>query len=145
VRRSPNRLVGVVVGGFFLLLGIAGLFVPDGGLLLWVLPVALLQNLLHVLLGSALLLAALPGAKPARAANPIAGAAFLLFGLVGLFLIGTSLNVLALSALGNTLHFASAAVLLAVGLGAKELGAKEPGAEKLGAEKLGAEKTRATT
>jgi len=39
-------------------------------------------------------------------------------GLAGLFVIGTGVNVLALNGADNVVHFASAVLLLAVGLGA---------------------------
>jgi hypothetical protein len=53
-------------------------------------------------------------------ANTIIGAVYLLLGVVGLLLVGgdNPLNVLALNGADNVLHFASAVVLLAVGLGA---------------------------
>ncbi len=54
----------------------------------------------------------------AQLANTLVGLALLLLGLAGLFLIGTSLNFLAINVADNVLHFGTAAVLLAVGLGA---------------------------
>jgi hypothetical protein len=56
--------------------------------------------------------------KAARTTNTIVGAAYLLLGLVGLFILESAANILALNGADNVLHFASAAVLLAVGLGA---------------------------
>jgi hypothetical protein len=51
--------------------------------------------------------------------NQILGSAFLAVGLVGLFLIGTELNILAINGSDEVLNFATAAVLLLVGFGAE--------------------------
>jgi hypothetical protein len=66
----------------------------------------------------ALLLAAgrtVPGAK---VANTVVGGVYLVVGIVGLFLVGSDLNIIALNEADNVLHFASALLLLGVGLGA---------------------------
>jgi hypothetical protein len=43
----------------------------------------------------------------------------LLLGFVGLFVVGTGFNPLALNGAGNVLHFGTAVLLLAVGAGAE--------------------------
>ncbi len=45
------------------------------------------------------------------------GAAYLLLGVVGFFLVGTAANILALNTFDHFLHLASAIVLLGIGLG----------------------------
>lgn len=124
--KSPNRLLGVVFGAVYLLVGILGffftngvdIFATEGGLLLGIFEVNPFHNVAHLLIGAALLFSALAGVKSARAANTTVGAAYLLLGLVGLFILDSAANILALNGADNVLHFASAAVLLAVGLGA---------------------------
>lgn len=92
--RSPNRLVGVALGVGYLLLGGLGftvtqdLLAVDGGPLFGVLQVNGLQNLIHLLVGAALLAGSLVGVPMARASNTAAGTLFLLLGLTGLFLAG---------------------------------------------------------
>ena len=49
---------------------------------------------------------------------PRSALAVLLVGVVGLFLVGSSANIIALNGADNVLHFASAVLLLGVGLGA---------------------------
>ncbi len=128
MRSSPNRLVGIVVGAAYLLLGIlgfivtggVGFFAADGGLLLGLFEVNVAHAVLHILIGAALLIAGLSHAPAARTVNSTAGALLLVLGLAGLFLVGSSLNVLAVNVADNVLHFGTAAVLLAVGLGAGE-------------------------
>jgi len=123
---SPNRLLGVIVGAVYILIGIlgftvtsgVGFFSPQGGLLLGIFEVNILHNVAHVVIGAALLIAGLSNARAARTVNSVVGAAYLVLGLAGLFLVGTALNVLALNVADNVLHFGSAAILLAVGLGA---------------------------
>jgi hypothetical protein len=63
-------------------------------------------------------MAGLATVTAAKAVATVVGAVFLVLGIAGLFVIGSPVNVLALNGADNVLHFASAVVLLAVGLGA---------------------------
>ena len=124
---SPNRLLGVIFGAAYVLVGFLGFlvtsgssfFATPGALLVGFFEVNTAQNIVHVFIGAALLLAALSTLRAAQRMNSIVGAACLVFGLAGLFLIGSPTNVLALNVADNVLHLATAAVLLAVGLGAE--------------------------
>jgi len=80
--------------------------------------VNIFHNIAHLLIGAALLISGLSNVRAAKAANITVGTAYLLLGIVGLFLIGSPANILAINAADNVLHFASAAILLAVGFGA---------------------------
>ncbi len=129
--KSPNRLLGVIFGAVYLLVGILGFFVTGGvdffannpdeaGLLLGIFAVNPFHNIVHLLIGAALLIGGLSSVSAAKATNTTIGAAYLLVGLIGLFIAGDNpANILALNAADNVLHFASAIVLLAVGLGAE--------------------------
>ena len=124
---SPNRLLATVFGIVYVLIGIAGFFVTSGvgfidtpgGLLLGIFEVNLLHNVAHVLIGAALLIAGLSGVRPAKTVNAVVGAAYLVLGIAGLFVVGSAFNILAINGADNVLHFGSAALLLAVGLGAE--------------------------
>ncbi len=126
MRQSPNRVLGVIFGAVYILVGIlgftvtsgVGFFATSGGLLLGIFEVNIFHNVAHVLIGAALLIAGLSHARAAKTVNSVVGAAYLVLGLAGLFLVGTALNILALNVADNVLHFGSAAILLAVGLGA---------------------------
>ena len=126
MRTSPNRLLGVIFGAAYVLIGVlgftvtsgVGFFATKGGLLLGIFEVNIFHNVVHLLIGAALLIAGLSTVRAASTVNSVVGAAYLVLGLAGLFLVGTALNILALNVADNVLHFASAAVLLAVGLGA---------------------------
>lgn len=102
--RSPNRLLGVIFGALYVVIGVLG--------------VNVFLNVVHILIGAGLLIAGLLSAKAARTVNSAVGAVYLVLGLAGLFLIGTAANILALNVADNVLHFGTAAILLAVGLGA---------------------------
>jgi hypothetical protein len=123
--RSPNRLLGTVLGAVHLVAGVAGFFVPGssgffdrhGGLLLGLLRVNPALNTVHVLVGAALLLAALTRRAASKVVNTVAGLLFFVIGVAGLFIVGNGADVLSLNGGDNVLHFASAAILLAVGLG----------------------------
>ncbi len=124
---SPNRLVATVFGAVYVLVGLLGFAVTggvgfiatDGGLLLGIFAVNPLHNVAHLLIGAALLGAGIAGARAAKAVNVTVGAAYLLLGIVGFFLVGTAANILALNVPDHFLHLASAVVLLATGLGAE--------------------------
>ena len=127
MRTSPNRLVATVFGAVYLLVGLLGFAVTGGvgflstkgGLLLGIFEVNPLHNIAHLLIGGALLIAGLASARAAKTVNTIVGAAYLLLGIVGFFLVGTAANILALNTFDHFLHLASALVLLGVGIGAE--------------------------
>lgn len=123
--QSANRLVGAVFGTVYLLVGVAGFFVSSGaafagteGGTLIIFEVNPLHNIVHLAIGAVLLGAAASSVRAARAANSAVGATYLLVGLLGLFLVGSPANILALNGADNVLHFGSAVLLLGVGLAA---------------------------
>ncbi|MET0716123.1 DUF4383 domain-containing protein [Mycetocola miduiensis] len=126
MRTSPNRLLATVFGGVYLLVGLLGFAVTggvsfiatEGNLLLGLFAVNPLHNIAHLLIGAALLIAGLSNVAAARTVNTVVGAVYLLLGIVGFFLVGTALNILALNTADHFLHLASAIVLLGVGLAA---------------------------
>lgn len=123
---SPNRIVATVFGAVYLLVGLLGFAFTggvgfagtEGGLLLGIFEVNPLHNIAHLLIGAALLIAGIANARAAKAVNIVVGAAYLLLGVVGFFLVGTPANILALNTPDHFLHLASAIVLLGVGLAA---------------------------
>lgn len=126
MRHSPNRLLATVFGAVYVLVGMLGFlvsgglafFTTQGGLLLGVFEVNPLHNVAHILIGAALLLAGLSNAAAAKTVNTVIGAVYLLLGVVGFFIVGSALNILALNTADHFLHLASAVVLLGVGLAA---------------------------
>ena len=131
MRTSPNRLVAVIFGAVYLLVGLlgfavtggVGLVATQGGLLLGIFEVNPLHNIAHLLIGSALLIAGAGTAASARTANSTVGALYLLLGVVGFFLTApdggrSPINFLSLNVPDHILHLASALLLLATGLGA---------------------------
>ena len=124
--QSPNRLLATVFGVVYLLVGAAGFAVTGGvgfaatsGEPLVVFEVNPLHNLVHLGIGAALLLAGRRSVAAARGANTTVGAVYLLVGVLGLFLVGSPANLLALNGADNVLHLASALLLLGVGLAAE--------------------------
>lgn len=124
--KSPNRLVATIFGAIYLLVGLlgfaytggVGFFDTEGGLLLGLFEVNPFHNVAHLLIGAVLLVAGLKNVPAARSANVAVGAAYLLLGIIGLFLVDSPANILAINGADNVLHFGSAILLLAVGLGA---------------------------
>ena len=131
--RSPNRIVAALFGAVYLLVGLLGFFwtngVPFAGpgdgsnAILGIFEVNPLHNVVHLLIGVALVIAGAGTAASAKAANSTVGAAYLLLGVAGFFLSvpdgGRSpINFLSLNTADHVLHLASALLLLATGLGA---------------------------
>ena len=129
---SPNRLVAIIFGAVYLLVGALGFLVTagvdfvatDGGLLLGIFEVNPLHNIVHLLIGAALLIGGLTSVRAAKTVNIVVGAVYLLVGIVGFFLVDTPMNILALNTFDHFLHLVSALVLLGVGLAA-ERGVRE--------------------
>ncbi|MFO7690557.1 MAG: DUF4383 domain-containing protein [Cryobacterium sp.] len=126
MRTSPNRIIGAVFGVAYLLVGALGFAVTggvgfiatEGGLLLGIFEVNPLHNVTHLLIGAALLVASLSSAPAAKATNTTVGAVYLILGVVGFFIVGSALNILALNTADHFLHLASAVALLGAGLAA---------------------------
>jgi hypothetical protein len=123
---SPNRLLGVIFGAGYILVGLLGFAVTGGvdfaatkgGLLLGIFEVNPFHNVAHLLIGAALLIGGLVGVRAAKTVNIVVGAAYLLLGIIGFFLVGTPANILALNTADHFLHLAGAILLLAVGFAA---------------------------
>ena len=121
---SPNRLLGTVFGVVYLLVGLVGFAVTSGvdfagtdGKNLIIFEVNPLHNIVHLAIGALLLLGSRT-VHSAKSVNALVGAVYLLVGIVGLFVLDKSINILALNGADNVLHLASAILLLGVGLGA---------------------------
>ena len=122
--RSFAQLAGYAFGALYLLVGIVGFAVTsgvgfvarDGELLFGLFEINPLHNVVHLLVGVALLWGATRGVNTARAVDTTVGVTYLLVGIVGLFMIDSAANVLAINAADNALHLVSAAVLLIAGL-----------------------------
>jgi hypothetical protein len=128
VSKSPNRLLGIVLGFVFMVMGMLGFFLTSGTAfsgtmgpkLIDLFEINPLQNLLHLVTGIALLLAALIDLRLSRVINALAGAAYFLLGGVGLLIASSDnpFNIVAFNGADTVLNFAFAVVLLVVGLGA---------------------------
>ena len=123
--RSVNQLLGWVFGAVYVLVGIVGFFVSSGvafagthGTSLLGFDVNPLHDVAHLVIGLLLALAASRGLPTSRGVNTLVGAVYGLLGVVGLFILDSSANILALNGADNVLHLLSAVLLLAVGLGA---------------------------
>ncbi len=128
MKTSPNRLLAAVFGAVYLLVGALGFFVTSGvgffateGRNLIIFEVNPLHNIVHLAIGAALLIAGLNSVPAAKGVNIAIGAVYLLVGVVGLFILDSALNIIALNGADNVLHLASAVLLLGVGLSQDKL------------------------
>jgi Domain of unknown function (DUF4383) len=125
--RSVNSTVALVFGVIYLLVGLVGFFITgfsgfaatnssDSLLGFSINP---LHNIVHLLVGLALLGSSRALAS-ARSANLAVGAVYLVVGIIGLFIASptNSANILSLNQADNVLHLGTAIILLAVALAA---------------------------
>jgi hypothetical protein len=130
--RSPNRLVATIFGAVYLLVAILGFLVTggvdfagtDGTLLLGIFEINWLHDIVHLLIGAALLIAGLSSISAAKSVNGVVGAVYLLVGILGFFIENTAANILALNTPDHFLHLVSAIVLLGVAIGADKSAAR---------------------
>ena len=130
---SPNRIIGTLFGLGYLLVGILGFFWSTGtpfaspgnggNAIFGLFEVNPLHNVVHLIVGAALLVAGASTASAAKATNTTIAVVYLLLGVVGFFLAApdngqSALNFLSLNTPDHFLHLATGLVLLVTGLGA---------------------------
>ena len=123
-RTSLNQTLALAFGVVYTLVGIAGFFVSEtfagtgqeeNGQLLGLFQVNHLHNIVHLLIGVALI-AASKRLDTARGANLAIGVTYLALGVLGPLITGTDLNIVALNGADHVLHLLSGALLTAVAL-----------------------------
>jgi hypothetical protein len=126
------KLFGNVFGAVYVAIGLIGFALTgfDGlaateGPTLIVFEINPLHNLVHVLIGMALLAAAATGERIARTTSGVIAVTYALVGVVGFAVIGTAVNILALNVADNLLHLATAGAAFAVIAAAREPAAAE--------------------
>jgi hypothetical protein len=117
---TPARRFGQVAGSGYVAVGLLGFavtgfdgFAATSGPTLFGLEVNPLHNSLHLVLGLALVVSGAKGEHEARTVSMLIAAAYGIVGLLGLALVGTDGNVLALNPADNALHLATAAAATA--------------------------------
>ena len=120
--RTVNQTVALVFGVAYALVGVVGFFVTSDvpfigqeGEPLILFDVNGLHNVVHLLIGVALIAAA-KRYDTARGANLAIGVTYLALGLLGPLITGTELNIVALNSADHVLHLVSGALLTAVAL-----------------------------
>jgi hypothetical protein len=119
--RTVNQTVALAFGAIYTLVGLAGFFVSEtfaareDDALLGIFQVNHLHNIVHLLIGVALI-AASKRVDTARGANLAIGVTYLALGVLGPLITDTALNVVALNSADHVLHLASGALLTAVAL-----------------------------
>ena len=119
--RSVNSTVAAVFGAVYALVGIAGFFVSEtfaeqtDNNLLGIFQVNHLHNIVHLLIGLALL-GASKRHDTARSANLAIGATYVLLGVFGPLINGSALDIIALNGADNGLHLVSGLLLVGVAL-----------------------------
>lgn len=121
--RSWNRIFGWAFGVVYIVVGLVGFlvtrnvgFTATQGKLLVVFAINPLHNLVHIAVGALLVIGATSGVQGARLVNGIVGAVYLLVGIVGIFLVNSSANIIALNHPDNILHLVTAVIALGIAL-----------------------------
>lgn len=119
--RITNQMFAGVFGGTYVLIGLLGFAVTAGvglsatqGNNLLVFELNPLHNVVHLAIGALFLTGAALGESAARTVNIGIGSTYLVVGLIGLFLVNSGANILALNHPDNVLHLGSAVAALIV-------------------------------
>lgn len=114
---AAPRLFANVFGAVYVAVGLIGFaltgfdgFAATEGPRLLLFEVNPLHNIVHVLIGVALLAASATGLQMARRSTAVIGAVYAAVGIAGFAVIGTAANILALNVADNLLHLATAVV-----------------------------------
>ncbi|MGH3871725.1 MAG: DUF4383 domain-containing protein [Pseudonocardiaceae bacterium] len=121
-----NKKVGIGFGAVYVLVGLVGLVVTglsgfasmNGPLLLGIFMINPLHNIVHVLVGTLLIVGGLASPAVNKGINTTVGAVYLLVFVAGLAVQSSSANILALNGADHGLHLVSALLLLTIGLAA---------------------------
>jgi hypothetical protein len=109
-----------VLGAVLTVVGIAGFFMAQNGLLLGLFEVNALHNVIHILSGVIALWSASSGYAYARMYLILFGLIYGLVAIVGFAMGGDVFGLIHVNAEDNYLHVAIAVACLAVGLGSKK-------------------------
>ena len=115
---TPAKTFAYVFGAVYLLIGIVGFavtgfndFASAEGEVLLLFELNPLHNIVHLLIGIALLSAAGAGEVTSRQITLLVGAVYAIVGVLGFFITGNeTLNILALNLADNLLHIGTAIV-----------------------------------
>jgi hypothetical protein len=127
--QSPNRLLGIVAGIIFILIGLFGFFIAtpypfattQGGVLIGLFASNALLASIHVVIGGFMLICGLAARVPAKVVNFIVGVGLFAFGVFGLFAAHTSGNIFAINSGDTVLHFIAGVVLAVSALAADKV------------------------
>ncbi|HEX6208737.1 MAG TPA: DUF4383 domain-containing protein [Actinomycetota bacterium] len=118
-----NQGFGYVFGAIYALVGLLGFTVTGGvefagnqGEQLIGFELNPLHNIVHIAIGALLIVGAAGGLRASRMTNGAVGAAYLLVGVLGIFMVNEDWDFLALNQADNVLHFATAVIALAIAL-----------------------------
>jgi len=119
--QNPLRLLALVFGTVYVVVGVLGFAVTGIGSLLGsvgilaVFQLNPLHNLAHLLIGSLWLLSA-SSVDSARSAAQVFGLVYVVLSILGFLEVGAALNALALNMADNFLHLFSGGTALLIGL-----------------------------
>lgn len=116
--RGPATWFALGFGAIYLLVGLAGFAVTgfdqwtasETGEYLLGFELNPLHNVVHLLIGAALLAGGFRTERDARAVTWLVGAAYAVVGIVGFFVMDTDVDILALNMADNWLHVGTAAI-----------------------------------
>ncbi len=121
-RTSLLKTTATVLGAVYLAVGVIGFFITgfegfadtDREAYLLFFEINPLHNIVHLLVGAALLAGGLKDAATSRSVLVLVGVVYAIVGIAGFFLIDTDANILSLNQADNFLHLGTAAVALGV-------------------------------
>ncbi len=140
---GPATMFAWVFGAAFVLVGIWGFFLTGfndwaatdtNETVLWF-QVNPLHNVVHLLVGGALLAGAAGGERGARAMTMLVAVTYAIVGVIGFFATGQDWNVLALNTADNWLHLGTAALGFLAVMASSSQRVEQPAGGQVGTER----------
>lgn len=132
--QSPNRLLGVIFGVIFLIIGLFGFFLAtplpfataQGSVFIGLFAANGALSGIHVVIGAVLVLCALSGTLSAKLASVFVGVPLFAFGIFGFVAAHTSANIFALNTPDSLLHLLVGLLLAVAAFGSDKVILRKP-------------------
>ncbi|BDZ48337.1 hypothetical protein GCM10025867_05780 [Frondihabitans sucicola] len=132
--QSPNRLLGVIFGTIFLIIGLFGFFLAtpfpfataEGAVFIGLFAANAALSGIHVVIGAILVLCGLTGTLSAKIAGVLIGVGLFAFGIFGFVAAHTSANIFALNTPDSLLHLLVGLLLAAAGFASDKVILRKP-------------------
>jgi len=132
--QSPNRLLGIIFGVIFVIVGLFGFVLatpyafatPQGAVFIGLFAANGALSGIHVVIGAVLVLSGLSGVLSAKISGLLIGVGLVGFGIFGFIAAHTAANIFALNTPDSLLHLLGGLLLAGAALGSDKIVLRKP-------------------